>query len=457
MHLNDVIIAVATPPGRSARGIVRLSGRGAVEIVQAMDDCSSESGRGIRHAMLQIDPAHALPALLITMPGPNSYTGEDSCELQMPGNPLLLERVVQALIERGIAMDVHVRRAEPGEFTARAYFNGRLTLDEAEGVAATIAARSDAELRAAHQLLAGRLGRFAAELMDAIAQALALVEAGIDFTDEEDVVAIGPADLLARVTAAQTEIEQQLARSVGMEQLESVPWVVLAGPPNAGKSTLFNALLGHSRAVVSDIAGTTRDVLIEPLMLKTEFGPAEVMLVDLAGIDDADLSQVNRSMQRAAREAMQRAELIVRCLPADAHASNDGNRDGCPTLTIQTKADVAKSVQQPDVLGVSAKTGAGLDQLRGRIASILSERLISMSSDMLALQPRHEAALRAARSHLDAAVGLLEPMRTARTLDDPELIATVLRSALDALGSIVGEMTPDDVLGLVFGQFCIGK
>ena len=273
--------------------------------------------RGVRPARF-VGPVTRMPVLLLAFPAPRSYTGQAAVELSLPGNPVLLERIVDELIESARGRGIDARRAEPGEFTARAFLSGRLSLTQAEGVAATIAARSDADLSAARLLSSGDMGTLARRLADDVAAALALVEADIDFTDQEDVVAIAPADLLERLDPVERAIDDQLSRAVGREHLDAIPWVVLTGAPNAGKSTLFNALLGHERAVVSSEAGTTRDVLTEPLALA---GPRpghgtrpEVMLVDLAGRDPS-YDPLNRQMQEHARAAIERAELILHCAP----------------------------------------------------------------------------------------------------------------------------------------------
>jgi len=283
VEITDVILAVASPPGHSPRGIIRVSGDDTFTLLQPhltlRDGAPFSLSRGIFRARLSLND-RTIPVLALIFPGRNSYTGQDSLELQLPGNPVLLHRIIDAIIESAAARNLSARRAGPGEFTARAFFNDRLTLTQAEGVAATIAARSDAELRAASTLRDGALGDFAATLADDLAAALALVEAGIDFTDQEDVVAITPADLHDRLTDLARNITNHLDRSVGIEQLQAIPWVVLTGEPNAGKSTLFNALLGRSRAVVAAQPGVTRDVLAEPLTITTGHGPAEVMLVD---------------------------------------------------------------------------------------------------------------------------------------------------------------------------------
>lgn len=469
MHPADTILAIASPPGRSLRGIIRTSGPQTFELLhQCTSTMPQQPTRSVHPTTLRISNRQHISALAFLAPAPHSYTGEDSAELQLPGNPALLERVANAILALAKQHNIDARFAEGGEFTARAFFNGKLTLTQAEGVAATIAAVSDAELRAAQMLRSGSLGAFAHHVADDLAAALALVEAGIDFTDQEDVVAISPSDLYERLIDLRQRITQQLERSVGMEQLEAIPWVVLVGQPNAGKSALFNALLGHERAVVSPTAGTTRDVLAEPLTISTSHGPAEVMLVDLAGLDIEE-SLINRLMQRAAHEAIARAELILRCVPVDQVQDADevGNlKDN--ELLVWTKADVRdpshahvhtiKSDADMDrSVTVSTRTGEGLDALRKAIAQRLADRAVSLAADTAALRPRHEAALRNALENLTEAIALVEPVRHEHALQDPELIASSMRSALDELAALAGDITPDDVLGRIFATFCVGK
>ena len=473
MQTGDVILAIASPPGHSPRGIIRISGDETFALLEprlkipaektdaGRDDLANRlRRRGAFRTRLQLNNL-SIPAIALLFPGPNSYTGEDAAELQLPGNPVLLERIIDGIITSGAERNIDVRRAEPGEFTARAFFNERMTLTEAEGVAATVAARSDAELRAAQLLLRGDLGAFAQALADDLASALALVEAGIDFTDEEDVVAIAPTQLVLRLRKLLERTDDRLGRCVGMEQLRAIPWVVLTGRTNAGKSTLFNALLRRERAVVSIQPGTTRDVLAEPLEIHTSRGPAEVMLIDLAGAERAE-SALGEQMQEAAREATERAELILHCRPADeSDAPGDVETPPEVTLIVRTKADLlgksAAAEIERGTLIVSAQTGRGLDELRDTVAGALADRAVSLASDAIALQPRHEADLRAARNNLAMALELIEPVCDAPDLSDPELVAAAMRSALDALASLAGNITADDVLGRVFATFCVGK
>lgn len=462
MSPSETILAVASPPGHSLRGIIRISGAAAFDLVDRLLDENPQRRhvRGSQFVKLRLGSAR-LPIVLFRFAAPHSYTGEDSLEIQSPGNPMLLQRIVDAILDAARAGNIDARIAHPGEFTARAFFNGRISLLEAEGVAATIAAQSDAELRAAHELSSGKLGIAAHGFADNLASALALVEAGIDFTDQEDVIAIGPAELHDRLLALRSEITQQLERAVGLEQLRAIPWVVLAGQPNAGKSALFNALLGRERAVVAPIAGTTRDILAEPLTIEIEQGTAEVMLADIAGFDEADTSAVGMLMQQAAQSAIARAELVLLCQPLGENASLQRSRIAASehSIIVRTKADLARKAEELRIeeLRVSSLTGAGLIELKQRIGEVLADRAVSLSADSMALQPRHEAALKSAKANLDETIEFVKPQRYQRSLRDPELIAAAMRSALDDLGALAGDITPDEVLGRVFASFCIGK
>ncbi len=445
MDTTAVILAVASPPGRSLRGIVRASGPACVALLEPHLECADLT-RGARPARMLADGLD-LACLALFSPAPRSYTGEASVELQLPGSPPLLERVIDAVLTSGRLRGIAARRAEPGEFTARAYLNGRMSLIEAEGVALTIAARSDAQLRAAGFLSEGRLAKMTHELAESLARSLALVEAGIDFTDQDDVVAIAPDDLFTHLAATRHRVDALLKHSVGSEQLEAIPWVVLAGPANAGKSTLFNALLGHRRAVVSRVAGTTRDVLTEPLTIDTPHGAAEVMLVDLAGSDSTE-TDLDRLMQDAASRAITRADLVLHCLGPSATGG----------LPAPGSSGVLPAPVEGEILvHVKSLTDARLDDLRRSIAQRLADRAVSLSADALALLPRHEAALRSALRNLRDTLDLVEPARAERTLPQPELIAAGLRMALDDLAGLAGDLTPDDILGRIFATFCVGK
>ncbi len=457
VNTTDTITAVSSPPGRSHRGLIRLSGGDTRRILDQLLDAPTQGIPPHRLTPVRFQKP-AMPALLTRFDAPHSYTGQDAAELQVPGNPALLNRLLHA------ATDAGARLAEPGEFTFRAYLAGKLDLTQAEGVAAIINATSEGQLKAAQHLCHGELGAFARALVDDLGTRLALVEAGIDFTDQEDVVPIGPGELDKHLADTEARLDELLTNSRSWGEVEALPRVVLVGPPSAGKSTLFNALLGRERAVIDAMPGTTRDVLCEPMKLTGPGGfERELMLVDIAGLDDTDLNiatPLDAQARAAAHTAIERADLILRvtdrthatvCATCQATAK--------PTLTVYTKADLAHAPpnNNKDALHVSAVTGHNLDALRDAIADKLGDLTVSISADMLALQPRHEQALHAARAQLADARERLAPQLDARALDGVELIAGHLREALDALAALGGQLTPDDVIGRVFATFCVGK
>ena len=455
MDVSSTILAIASPPGTSLRGIIRITGKDTFDLINLIADREIIAKRAVLPCRLRLR-ALDLPAIILQFPAPNSYTGEHSAEIQIPGNPTLLTRVIDELLDKANYNKIDARLAEPGEYTARAFFHGKLSLTQAEGVAAVIAAQSDAQLRAANMLLSGSLGLLAHELADQLASALALVEAGLDFTDQEDVVAITADDLLQRLNAINQLICKHLSRAVGTEHLQEIPWVVLTGKPNAGKSTLFNALLGRERAVVSIAPGTTRDVLTEPLTIQTTKGKAEVMLVDVAG-SDPDNDALNQQMQAVAETAINRAELILLCVPCDQENCDEPDDK---TIVIHTKADLCQIPLASEERSVSAKNKIGLDTVHNIIADRLAQQAISLASESLALQPRHEAALRSSGDHLKEALNLIESGflgEDSGRLNNPELIAASMRLALNDLSQLAGDISPDDVLGRIFATFCIGK
>ena len=444
MDTASTIVAVASPPGHAARGIVRASGREACAHVAAAIDpaCAERSDvvarrRGV-HAVRLADPA--IPALVLVMPGPTSATGEDCVEVHAVGNPLVLERIAAGIVARGAG---GTRRAAGGEFSARAVMNGRIAIADAERVARSIAAETDGELRAARELGAGAAERATADDADEVAQVLALVEAGIDFTDQEDVVAIGRADLERRLLAVSARIRTRCAAAAGDERGRRAPRVVLVGPPNAGKSSLFNALAGTARTVESDVRGTTRDAVELAVTLPDG---TEVLLVDAPGLDEA-AEAIDLHAQRRATDAIARADLVLACAPDE-----NGARLRFPVraIDVRTKGDIAPAIgahrARADAIVTSARTSEGIDALRRVIADAVattSPRAASVAS----LGSARAALLAEAADAIDAAVAV----------HAPELVAANLRTALDRLGEVSGAIPPDDVLGRLFAGFCIGK
>jgi len=461
VRTGDTIVANAAAPGHAPRTVIRLSGPGSLTLLRAdLEPPEPPPPNTIRPARLRL-PAlpgsdqHAgvrtLPVLLGAFAAQRSYTGEDVLELQCPAHPALVERIEALCVARG------ARPSEPGEFTARAYLNDRLTLDQAEGVHALVGAASEAQLLAARRLAAGDVGDRWRALADRLSRALALVEAGIDFTDQEDVVPIAPAELARELEALVGALQAELGASGETERAE--PRVVLAGVPNAGKSTLFNALRraanprSHDRAVASAEAGSTRDALVEPLDLsRLAPGSGVILWTDLPGLDATPTTPGERAAQHAAREALAHADVVIHCDPHGRFSPIPGTPEHAPTLRVRTKADLVHphtEVEEPDSFSVCAIDGYGLGALARAIA------------DSAFTRPGGVVSARARRA-IDGALGELRGAReaidpSAPALGTPELVAGAMRGALDRLGELAGRVTPDDVLARVFATFCVGK
>ena len=443
MQLSDTILAVATGAGFSPRAMVRVAGPLVDEVCQRFLGTALPV-RKVVPARFEFGDGLTLPLLAVRFAAPASYTGDDVLELFVPGNPHLIEKIESDLLKLE-----GVRRAEPGEFTARAYLRGKLSLEQAESVAATISARSQSQLDAAHRLASGSTGNEYRGIADELTMLLALVEAGIDFTDQEDVVPISPPRLVNRVEDLLGRIEM-LGGHERSGVMAAVPRVVLAGEPNAGKSTLFNALLRRPRAVVSAVPGTTRDVLTEVLDLSQDSpGAGEVELADLAGIDEVARGAIDEAAQARARMTIESADAVLWCDPSGMFRGELKTRGR--VVRVATKADQGINANV-DATRVCAIDGTGLPALRRAIADAVTE---ADGSEELLVVPRHRASLREARKGLQVALGEIDVSQ--RALKDPEVVADALRGALDRMGELIGQISPDDVLGRIFRTFCVGK
>jgi len=454
-RLDDPIVAIATAPGRGAVGIVRASGRNLAPLVAAL--CARPLTPRVAHYGPILD-AHgeALDqGLALYFPAPHSYTGEDVLELQAHGGPVLLQLILARCLEAGRA--IGLRLATPGEFTARAFFNDKLDLAQAEAVADLIDASTEAAARSAGRSLAGAFSKEVGALGERIVHLRMLVEATLDFPEEEiDFLERAGArtqlaDIRASLAAVQRRARQGALLREGLR-------VVLAGAPNVGKSSLLNALAGAELAIVTPIAGTTRDRISETIQIHG----VPVHVVDTAGLreagDEVEKLGIERSWQAIAEaDAVLFLHDLSRADDAQARADDDAiaaalaHAHAAPPLHVYNKRDLAPERSLPaGALALSAQTGAGLDALR----DALLERAgaAHMPEGVFIARTRHVEALARTDDHLQLAQSHADQRDAAL-----DLFAEELRLAHGALGDITGQFTADDLLGEIFGRFCIGK
>lgn len=444
---HDTIAAVASPLGPGLRGLIRLSGPDAFPIAsagfRAEDAEPAARGAVIRRGSLRVDGLRPrLPAMLALWPAPRTYTGQDVAELHTVGAPPLVALVLADLLSRG------ARHAQPGEFTLRAFLSGRIDLTRAEAVLGVIDAANPAQLDAALKQLAGGLSGPILALRDRLLDLLAHLEANLDFDEEPDVDPLGRARLAEELASSSDELTALAGRLSGRDWAHGRPRVVLTGPPNVGKSRLFNALAGGDHAIVSPVAGTTRDYLSAPC----DCDGMAIELVDTAGIDDPHGGIASQAQSFRVEQAAQ-ADLVLNCASGDIP---DGLRPeyAGPVLSmrVRTKCDVHPPgpCEPADTLRTSAETGEGLDALREAIARSLRGR--ESEADMPA-----STAARCRGSLARAGRSLMDASRTLLSGGGDELVALDLRLAVDELGKVVGAVVTDDILDRIFRKFCIGK
>jgi len=450
--LSDPIVALATPPGRSAIALIRLSGKGAFEVAaRVLQPFRPDPPRAVRRVRV-MHPATGQPiddALAACFPAPRSYTGDDLLELSTHGGLLVPAATVAALVAAG------ARPAAPGEFSRRAVLNGKLDLLQAEATADLIDAGSPAQARRALQQLDRGLSRRLEQLRAELIELDALLAYEIDFP-EEDEGPVAPERVERAWSAARQRIADLIATAPEGERLREGALLVIAGRPNAGKSSLFNALLGRERAIVTEVPGTTRDA-IEAYAVLEGF---PFRLVDTAGLRQSE-DRVERMGIEVSRTYLAAADLVVFCEAGD---EGPGTRDGAerdaflaactaPVVVVRTKADLLP-VPRPSspVPFVSVVTGAGLAELRRRLAEVAFGRLLAMGDvEPIVMRARHRSALERALAELDA-------FHAARQGGvEAAAAATHLRAAVTALDDLIGVVTPDDVLDRVFATFCVGK
>jgi len=440
--LSDPIAALATPPGRSALAVVRLSGTGAFSVAaQVIRTFSSQPPRRATLADFQ-SPEGALidRGIYVAYAGPHSYTGEDLVELSCHGGLLVPGRLLAALHAAG------ARPAAPGEFTRRAVLNGKLDLIQAEAVGDLIDSTAPIQATAALRQLEGGLSRRLGELREALIEVQALLSYDIDFPEEDD-GPVSPDRIRDEIEAVADQIRRLIESAPSAERIREGALLVFAGRPNAGKSSLFNALLGSERALVTEVPGTTRDAI----EAHTDFLGWPVRLADTAGLWDAP-ERVDRMGVEVSRRYLSAADLVLLCVEAGRPLGEDEVRitKSGPVLLIRTKADL---VTPPgEGLPVSVVTGEGLHQLRSSAAEqVFSERMVLADLEPALTRERHRVALGRAQTALAAALPHLGRN------GDAVLAAHQVKEAAGALDELLGVVDLEEVLDRVFGSFCVGK
>lgn len=443
---TDTIVAIATAPGAGGVGMLRVSGPKAALIAQALG-CPALRPRHAHYARFRDAAGEVLDdGIALYFPGPRSFTGEDVVELQGHGSPVVLQQLVARCIMLG------ARQARPGEFSERAFLNGKLDLAQAEAIADLIAASDSRAARAARRSLDGVFSRRVEDAAEQLVLLRIHVEAAIDFADEPldtlggEQVRSGLADALRAMVQLRADAERGRRLRDGLH-------AVLVGPPNAGKSSLLNALAGSERAIVTDIAGTTRDTLRETIRIDG----LELTLVDTAGLREGG-DVIEREGMRRARAEMQRTDLAIvvvdaRDPQAGRNAIGDAILDVPQQLWIHNKSDLLAGIPptaDPSVVHVSAATGAGLEQLHMRLRELASGGAGDSVEGEFSARARHVEAITLAIGHAERAESEL-------VHEHLELAAEELRLAHEALGEITGRMSADDLLGRIFSSFCIGK
>ncbi len=438
---GETIAAVATPPGRGGIGVVRVSGPGVPRVARGILGELPPARRAVLRAFVDAQGRALDTGLALYFPRPASFTGEDVLELQGHGGPVVLDLVLERVLALG------ARAARPGEFSERAFLNGKLDLTQAEAVADLIDADSPAASRAAMRSLQGAFSQEVASLSQRTMALRVHVEAALDFPDEEIDFLADP-ELASGLQALEVGLTSLIGRAREGVRLREGLQVVLCGAPNAGKSTLLNRLGGEALAITHDMPGTTRDVL----RADVQINGVPVRLLDTAGLREAE-DPIEREGVRRAQAAVAAADLVVWLLDATTGGVEQPTppvAEGARLLRVWNKTDVAappRAALRPGDLRISARTGEGLDALRRAIRDAAHSD--APSPGVFLARRRHLDALRRARRAVRRALEALAA--------GPELAAEELRIAHDCLGEITGQVSTEDLLGQIFYSFCIGK
>ena len=453
----ETIAAISTPAGEGGIGVIRLSGPEAIPIARRLfrradgTPLTTPEPFKLHYGHIRRpDTGEAVDEVLISvMPAPRSYTREDVAEISAHGGPAPLRAILTLIIAEG------ARLAAPGEFTQRAFLNGRIDLTQVEAVLDTIRARTDAGLRAAQTVLEGELGRRVRALRERLVELLSSLEAAIDYADD-DLTFLTPEQIRATITECRAEVGELISSHVRGKLLREGAGTAIIGRPNTGKSSLLNALLGEARAIVTPVPGTTRDVIEEQI----DLAGVPLRLIDTAGIRHTE-DAVERIGVERSRASLERADLVLLVLDRSQPLQGEdrellalvGER---PAIVILNKADLPAAISHDDisldapVVVLSAATGAGLPELEAAMRDLLLGPAVQSESPALANLRQREAAERAAAALEQAAF-------SADAGASEELLAVDLMAAAAALGEITGEDLREDVIQSLFARFCVGK
>ncbi len=439
MLLEDTIAALSTPPGEGAIAMVRVSGPEAWGLAaRVFRGGKVEARRAVLGRV--VDAEGVVDEVVLTAyRGPASYTGEDVVEICGHGGVLVSARVLRAVLEAG------ARAAGPGEFTQRAFLNGKMDLTQAEAVMDLIRAQTPLAARAAAEQLAGRIGAEIRAIREAILDVVAHVEAHIDFPDEDIDPDTGAA-LRGRIEAARARIGRLRATANEGRILREGVRLAICGRPNAGKSSLLNRLAGYERAIVSPTPGTTRDTIEEVLSLRG----IPFRVIDTAGLRETP-DAVEREGVRRARETVAAADVVLRVIDATEAGARGDPAAAADEMRVFNKCDLAGASAAAGGWRISCVSGAGVEALVDAVAARVRTAPAGRGDSLAAVNARHQACLARADAALADATSKL------RAGEPPEFVAMDLRVALDAAGEVVGAVGTDDVLGRIFGSFCIGK
>ncbi|HQR58992.1 MAG TPA: tRNA uridine-5-carboxymethylaminomethyl(34) synthesis GTPase MnmE [Azonexus sp.] len=446
---SDTIAAIATAPGRGGVGMIRISGSNLLPFAFALSGTTPQPRHATMVDFLAADGGAIDRGLLLFFPDPHSFTGEDVLEVHGHGGPV----VMQMLLAR--CLDLGARLAEPGEFSQRAFHNGKLDLAQAEAVADLIDAATSSAVRSAMRSLQGEFSKVVHGLTEELIDLRMLVEATLDFP-EEDIDFLRKADAFGRMSRLQIKLTEVFDRAQQGKLLQSGLHVVLAGQPNVGKSSLLNRLAGDELAIVTPVAGTTRDALRSTIQIEG----IPLHIIDTAGLRETDDEVESIGIERSWRE-IERSDVVLVVVDARTGVGEAERRilarlpDRLRRITVHNKIDLCGRLpechEEPDAtaISLSARSGDGIDLLRRELLRVAGWH---QAEDVFIARERHLRALAEAQQHICAAQDIV-----AGVLPALELFAEELRLAQQSLAAITGEFTADDLLGVIFSRFCIGK